>query len=192
MPFGQPKNELLMAFSPHLPAPWIIFSVLLKLIFQCSLDYFLSSPCSLNFFWVASWLFSSATSCLDFSLCSQLPGCFDSPSPGSLKPHAEAFFWECSFYKELLSTGEMPSLITLLPSLVGNYEGNCSYLCSQFLKQKHMVEMLSSISDSLIGHTTWQQSLTGTRCFLFDFTTLCVSRSCPCSNYNSYNSEELS
>ena len=30
---------------------------------------------------------------------------------------------------------------TTAVTLVGNYQGNCSYLCSRFCKQKHMVEM---------------------------------------------------
>ena len=39
-------------------------------------------------------------------------------------------------------------------SLVGNYQGNCSYFCSRFCKQNHMLERLSSRSHSVGGHRT--------------------------------------
>ena len=115
-------SRLLSKFCPDLPAPWIIFSVLPKIVFHCSLNYFCYLPAPWKKLCVAPWLFSSATFSLDFFLCSLnyfcsllprlfptlLPGCFDPQSSGSLKPHGEAQCWDCKttqslFHKSIIT-----------------------------------------------------------------------------------------
>ena len=104
-------SRLPSKFSPNIPAPWIIFLVLPKLIFQCSLNYFCCLPAPSRYLGCSLMLIIFLCSLLPrlfpllprllpllpapcslhfFPPCSQLPGCFALHSPGSLKPQTEA------------------------------------------------------------------------------------------------------
>ncbi len=64
------------------------------------------------------------------------------------------------------------------PSLVGNNEGNCSYLHSSICKQKHMLEMPSSRTHGLWGHRAIPQNWTWQVWHVLLFTFYCYEGNC--------------